>query len=152
LKYISRWNSSICSSISKLTTVPKKVAGIIATIMPQILGENIANKKIDAETKVNRASEQAIYFFETLNTLRMRSEEKKSRNPINKIRRRMSSQSSVGSGSRGSQRAHRRSSSISMKRVGSQNSNASNRSLNSIYSVDEGDDSTVATTSDFSGK
>ena len=152
MKYISRWNSSICSSISKLTTVPKKVAGIIATIIPQILGENIANKKIDAETKVNRASEQAIYFFETLNTLRMRSEEKKSRNPINKIRRRMSSQSSVGSGSRGSQRAHRRTGSYSMKRVGSQNSNASNRSLNSIYSVDEGDDSTVATTSDFSGK
>jgi len=126
------------------------VAGIIATIIPQILGENIADKKIDAETKVNRASEQAIYFFETLNTLRMRSEEKKSRNPINKIRRRMSSQSSVGSGSRGSHK--RTNSSFSMKRVGSQNSNASNRSLNSIYSVDEGDDSTVATTSDFSGK
>ena len=129
------------------------MAGIIATIIPQILGENIADKKIDAETKVNRASEQAIYFFETLNTLRMRSEEKKSRNPINKIRRRMSSQSSVGSGSRGSEKAHRRkNSSFSMKRVGSQSSNASNRSLNSIYSVDEGDDSTVATTSDFSGK
>jgi len=43
--------------------LPQVLSSTIATIIPQILGENIADKKIDAETKVNKASEQAIFFF-----------------------------------------------------------------------------------------
>jgi len=124
--------------------LPKVLASTIATIIPQILGENIADKKIDAETKVNLASEQAVYFFSILKQIRTKSDEKRSkRNPIKKIRKRMSSQSSIGSGS------HRRSnsnSSFSLKRINSQSSftNSSQKSLNSKYSVDGvGDDKTA---------
>ena len=130
--------------VLKPTTVPKVLASTIATIIPQILGENIADKKIDAETKVNLASEQAVYFFSILKQIRTKSDEKRSkRNPIKKIRKRMSSQSSIGSGS------HRRSnsnSSFSLKRINSQSSftNSSQKSLNSKYSVDGvGDDKTA---------
>ena len=134
---------------------------MIAKLIPQILGENIANKKIDAETQVNKASEQAIYFFSTLQRLRIESDEKRlNRNPIKKIRkslgsvthRRVGSQSSFGSSS------HRRTGSqssvinISLKRINSQNSigTGSQHSLNSIYPVGDyiGDDNdTVATQS-----
>lgn len=131
---------------------------MIATIIPQILGENIADKKIDAETKVNKASEQAIYFFSTLNKLRMQSDEKRlNRNPIKKIRKRMSSQSSIGSASHRransisslNSATHGRASSISslnLKRINSQSSfgNGSQRSRNSIYDV-VGDDKSVDT-------
>lgn len=130
------------------------------------MGVNIAHKKIDAETKVNKASDQAMYFFSTLNTLRIQSDEKRSnRNPINKIRKRMSSQSSLGSGSRGSSRrsrgslsrsslsrgSHRRkksASSVNMKRISSQSS-LGNGSERSMYSIDDVEDetSTVDTSS-----
>lgn len=136
----------ISSPVLKRTKVPKVLASTIATIIPQILGENIADKKIDAETKVNLASEQATYFFSTLKIIRTQSDEKRSnRNPIKKIRKRMSSQSSRSSGS------HRRTNSItslSLKRINSQSSfgNGSQRSLNSKHSVDGvGDDKTVET-------
>ena len=130
----------------QFSIVPKVLASMIATMIPQILGENIADKKIDAETKVNKASEQAIYFFSTLNRLRMQSDEKRSnRNPF-KIRKRMSSQSSMGSGSHRRQSSigsgsHRRThsySSLNLKRINSQSSfgNGSQRSMNSIQSVD----------------
>jgi len=128
--------------------LPKVLSSMIATIIPQSLGENIAHKRIDAETKVNKASEQAIYFFSTLRKLRIQSDEKRSnRNVINKIRRRMSSQSSIGSGSH--RRAHS-GSSFSLRRTNSQSScgNGSQRSLNSIgtiRSIDIGDDKTVDT-------
>jgi len=139
--------------------LPKVLASTIATIIPQILGRNIADKKIDAETKVIKASEQAFFFFSTLNKLRIQSDEKRSnRNPF-KIRKRMSSQSSLGSGSHRRQSSkssigsgsHRRGnsySSLNMKRINSQSSfgNGSQRSLNSIQSVDGvGDDKTVDT-------
>lgn len=121
--------------------LPKVLASMIATEIPQILGESIADKKIDAETKVNKASDQAIYFFSTLNKVRMQADEKKRKNPIKKIRKRMSGQSSVGScGSR----SHRRQSSIgsgSHRRQSSTNSIGSGgsrhrrqSSLNSIGS------------------
>jgi len=112
--------------------------------MPQTLGENLSDKKIDAETKINKASEQAIYFFSTLNKLRTTQLEGKrtNYNPINKFRKRMSSQSSLSGGS------HRRVGSltslgnISLKRINSQASlgDASQRSLASMYSVDGVDD------------
>ena len=140
--------------------VPSMLTSTIAVIIPEILGVNIAHKKIDAETKVNNASEQATYFFKTLNKLRLESDEKRShRNPINKIRKRMSSQSSIGSGSRGSSRvsrgsksrgSHRRrksSSSVNMKRISSSSSigGASERSMYSI--PDDITDETGSTTS-----
>jgi hypothetical protein len=132
--------------VLKPTTVPKVLASTIATIIPQILGENIADKKIDAETKVNLASEQAFYFFSILKQIRTKSDEKRSkRNPIKKIRKRMSSQSSIGSGSH---RISNSNSSFSLKRINSQSSftNSSQRSLNSKYSVDGvGDDKTAET-------
>ena len=139
-------SATLYTVLLKFSIVPKVLASIIATIIPQILGENIAYKKIDAETKVNKASDQAIYFFSTLNRLRMQSDEKRfNRNPF-KIRKRMSSQSSMGSGSHRRQSSigsgsHRRAnsySSLNMKRINSQSSfgNGSQRSLNSIQSVD----------------
>lgn len=126
--------------------LPEVLSSTIATIIPQILGVNIANKKIDAETKVNQSCDQAVYFFSTLHKLRTQSDEKRSRNPITKIRQRISSQSSIGSGSRGS---HRRGSSVTsfnMKRINSSGSFGSDR--NSILTRgDAEDDRTVDTSS-----
>lgn len=135
----------------------------IAVIIPEVLGINIASKKIDAETKVNKASEQASYFFKTLNRLRTETDEKRSnRNPILKIRKRISSQSSVGSGSRGSSRvslgsksreSHRRkkqSASGNLKRMSSANSIGTEE--RSMYSIDDVDDETASTTSGASSQ
>ncbi len=61
----------------------------------------MADKKIDAETKVLKAHDQALYFFAKLNQLRAAQvdEKRANRNPIKNIRKRMSAGSSVGSGS-----------------------------------------------------
>lgn len=101
--------------------LPKVLVGILATIIPRMLGDEMSDKKIDAETKVNKPSEQSLYFFETLNKLRTNhlDEKRINRNPINKLRKRISSQSSLG--------------------------NNSTRSLNSLYSVDAEDELTVDT-------
>jgi hypothetical protein len=67
-----------------------------------MLAERMCDKKIDAETKVLKAHDQALYFFSKLNQLRAAQidEKRASRNPIKNIRKRMSSAgSSVGSGS-----------------------------------------------------
>eukprot|EP00536_Pseudo-nitzschia_multiseries_P001243 jgi/Psemu1/180477/e_gw1.15.63.1 len=123
--------------------LPKIVTRTLASMMPQIIAETLSDKKIDAETNVNKASEQAVYFFSTLNKLRTaQADERSNRNPINKIRKKIGSQSSVSGGS------HRRAGSlttlgsISFKRINSQSSlgNASERSLASMYSVDGVDD------------
>mmetsp|Transcript_7735 Transcript_7735/g.18954 ORF Transcript_7735/g.18954 Transcript_7735/m.18954 type:complete len:311 (+) Transcript_7735:125-1057(+) len=112
--------------------LPEVLASTIATIIPQILGANLANKKIDAETKVNKACDQAAFFFSTLNKLRLEYDETKSRNPITRIRKRMSSQSSIGSGSRGSHRKAGSVSSFNMKRINSQGSLNSDRNSDEI--------------------
>ena len=60
----------------------------------------MADKKIDAETKVLKAHDQALFFFTKLNQLRAApvDEKRERRNPIKNIRKRMSSAgSSVGS-------------------------------------------------------
>lgn len=126
---------------------------------------NIAHKKIDAETKVNKASEQASYFFKTLNRLRIETDEKRSnRNPILKIRKRISSQSSVGSGSRGSSRvslgsksreSHRRrklTAPLNMKRMSSASSVGNASAERSMYSIDDVDDETASTISGASSQ
>jgi hypothetical protein len=124
--------------------VPKVLAGILATIIPKMLGDEMSDKKIDAETKVHKASEQSIYFFSTLHKLReMHKDEKRiNRNPIYQIKKRIGSQSSVGSGS-----AHHRISSQS-----SLGNDGSARSLNSLYSVDIEDDITVDTRGSYGSR
>ena len=108
------------------------------------------DKKIDAETKVHKASEQAIYFFSTLHKLRtMQLDEKRiNRNLIKKIRKRMSSQSSAGNGSHRKGGSQSSLGSVTLNRNNSQSSfgNGSQRSLNSMYSViGVEDDETVST-------
>mmetsp|Transcript_14776 Transcript_14776/g.41173 ORF Transcript_14776/g.41173 Transcript_14776/m.41173 type:complete len:149 (-) Transcript_14776:443-889(-) len=123
---------------------------MLASMMPQIIAETLSDKKIDAETKVNKASEQAVYFFSTLNKLRttLADEKRSNRNPINKIRKKITSGSSVSGGSHRRAGSHTSLGSISLKRINSQSSigTTSQRSLASMYSV-EGldDDKTVDT-------
>ena len=134
-------------------------------IIPEILGVNIAHKKIDAETKVNKSSEQASFFFKTLNRLRTETDEKRSnRNPILKIRKRISSQNSVGSGSRGSSRVSLGSKSresnrrkkptapLNMKRMSSASSVGNASAERSMYSIDDVDDETASTISGASSQ
>ncbi len=140
-------NLQIHSHLSPLllSIVPEVLSSTIATIIPQILGANIANKKIDAETIVNQACDQAVYFFSTLHKLRTQSDEKRSRNPITKIRKRISSQSSIGSGSRGSHRRGGSVSSFNMKRISSSGSFGSDR--NSILNKGDAEDERTVDTS-----
>ncbi|MGK3752514.1 MAG: hypothetical protein ACI8RD_004818 [Bacillariaceae sp.] len=113
-----------------------------------MLGDEMSDKKIDAETKVHKASEQSIYFFSTLNKLReMHKEEKRiekriNRNPIYQIKKRIGSQSSMGNGS-----ANPRISSLS-----SLGNDGSTRSLNSLYSVEVEDDITVDTRGSYGSR
>lgn len=74
------------------------LAGTISTT----LDEKMADKKIDAETKVLKAHDQAIFFFAKLNQLRTSQEDERRerRNPIKSIRKAITSAgSSVGSSS-----------------------------------------------------
>jgi hypothetical protein len=83
--------------------VPNLITNILAGTIPTTLDEKMADKKIDAETRVLKANDQAIFFFTKLNQLRAAQvdEKRERRNPIKNIRKRMSSGagSSVGSGS-----------------------------------------------------
>lgn len=102
--------------------LPKVLAGILTTTIPKVIGDEMSAKKIDAETKVCKSDEQSVYFFSTLNNLREKylEEKRMNRNPINKLRKSLSSQSSTGD---------------------------SIQSLNSMYSVDGDDESTIDTRS-----
>ena len=81
--------------------VPNLITNVLAGTIPIMLAERMSDKKIDAETKVLKAHDQALYFFSKLNQLRAAQidEKRTSRNPIKSFRRRMSAGSSVGSGS-----------------------------------------------------
>lgn len=60
----------------------------------------MSDKRIEADIKVLKAEEQAIYFFSKLNQLRQEEVQRTSRNPVKKLRRRISSfnsSTSVGS-------------------------------------------------------
>ena len=79
--------------------VPNMLTKVLAATIPSMLQEKISDKKIEAETKVLRAQDQSVYFFSRLNQLRAaQGDERRNRNPIKTIRRRMSS-SSVGTSS-----------------------------------------------------
>lgn len=128
--------------------------------MPDLIGENISDNKIDAETKVNKSTEQAIYFFSTLQNLRTQQleERRTSRNPIKKIRTKMSSQSSLTSSGTSHVRTNSHSSvgKVNPCRIHSYVSlvdlaNTSQRSLNSMYSIDGPDDDKTVDTSGTQG-
>jgi hypothetical protein len=79
--------------------VPNLLTKVLVATLPSMLQEKISDKKIEAETKVLRAQDQSVYFFSRLNQLRAaHGDERRNRNPIKTIRRRMSS-SSVGASS-----------------------------------------------------
>jgi hypothetical protein len=79
------------------SAVPNMLTSLLAATIPKMLDEKMADKKIDAETKVLRAKDQSFYFYSKLNQLRTEEwDQKGSRNPIRTLRRRMSGSSLGG--------------------------------------------------------
>ena len=73
------------------------LTSLLAATIPKMLNDKMADKKIDAETKVLRARDQSAYFYKKLNQLRTEDwDQKGTRNPIRTFRRRMSSGSTGG--------------------------------------------------------
>ncbi|KAG7342030.1 hypothetical protein IV203_007122 [Nitzschia inconspicua] len=77
--------------------LPNMVTSLLAATVPKMLAEKMSDKKIDAETKVLRAAEQALYFYEKLNELRSSDhwDQRFTLNPIKTIYKRMSSSSTT---------------------------------------------------------
>jgi hypothetical protein len=77
--------------------VPNMVTSLLAATVPKMLKEKMADKKIEAETKVLRSREQSIYFYKKLNELRSTDhwDQRFTLNAIKTIYKRMSSSSSV---------------------------------------------------------
>lgn len=89
------------SNFFYMFSVPNLVTNVLTGTICTMLQEKMADKKIDAETKVLKAHDQALYFFAKLHQLRAAQidEKRSNRNPIKNIRKRMSAGSSVGSSS-----------------------------------------------------
>lgn len=73
------------------------LTSLLAATIPKMLNDKMADKKIEAETKVLRAKDQSAYFYPKLNKLRTEEwDQKSTRNPISNFRRRISSGGSIG--------------------------------------------------------
>jgi hypothetical protein len=86
------WDPGLLSGLLTLPrfSVPKQVMKHLAVEMPAMLEEKMASKKVEAETKVLDGKSQARYFYSKLKEVRELEEIRKNKNPIRKIRKKMS--------------------------------------------------------------
>lgn len=61
----------------------------LATEMPKMLEEKLANKRIDAETKVLKEADQARYFFQKYQVFQEERQAKKMRNPAYRLKKKI---------------------------------------------------------------